>query len=144
HTRNYLSLMKSRYEDLFEYSVEVDEGLFNIPVPKLFIQPLAENCFIHGFKEKEPPWNIKITTRGSRDLWELVIRDNGSGITDERIAEINKKVEETLSDMRVGDMGGLGIVNTIVRLKMTHNSNISYDIRNDNGMIISIISGGNA
>ncbi|MGN1115379.1 MAG: sensor histidine kinase [Candidatus Ornithomonoglobus sp.] len=142
HTRNYLSLMKSRYEDLFEYSVEVDEELLSIPAPKLFIQPLAENCFMHGFKEKEPPWNIKITMRGSRDSWELVIRDNGSGITDERIAEINKKVEETLSDMSMGDIGGLGIVNTIIRLKMTHNSNISYDIRNDNGMIISIISGG--
>ncbi|MGN0149572.1 MAG: sensor histidine kinase [Clostridia bacterium] len=143
HTENYLSLMKSRYEDLFDYSVEVEEELINIPVPKLFIQPLAENCFMHGFKSKEPPWNIKIIMRGSRDEWELIIRDNGSGITEQRIAEVNKNVEDALSKRTVGDIGGLGIVNTMVRLKMTHNSNISYDIKNDNGMIIRIVSGGN-
>lgn len=141
HTRNYLSLMKSRYEELFTYSIEVDDKLMGIPVPKLFIQPLAENCFKHGFKETQPPWNIKITMQGSRDKWELVIRDNGSGITQERIEEINKEINNALSDMVVGNIGGLGIANTIIRLKMTHNSRINYSISNDNGMVIRIVSG---
>lgn len=141
HTRNYLSLMKSRYEELFTYSIEVDDKLMGIPVPKLFIQPLAENCFKHGFKKTQPPWNIVITMQGSRDKWELVIRDNGSGITQERIEEINKEIENALSDMVVGNIGGLGIANTIIRLKMTHNSRINYSISNDNGMVIRIVSG---
>lgn len=142
HTRNYLSLMKSRYEELFDYSVEVDEWLMNMPVPKLFIQPLAENCFKHGFKEKEPPWSIKIAMHGTRDRWELVISDNGSGITDERIAELEASINKALSEMSVGGIGGLGVVNTIVRLKMTHNSNIKYSIDNSSGMTIKIVSGG--
>ncbi|MDD6763319.1 MAG: histidine kinase [Clostridiales bacterium] len=144
HTKNYLSLMKSRYEDLFVYSVEIDEELLNIPVPKLFIQPLAENCFMHGFKEKEPPWKVEISMRGSRDGWELVIRDNGSGIAEERINEIMRKTDAALADMTVGNIGGLGIVNTIVRLKMTHSRDIKYYIENDNGMLIRISSGVNA
>lgn len=142
HTKNYLSLMKSRYEDYFEYSIYVDETLFNMPVPKLFIQPLAENCFMHGFKEKEPPWKIEITMRGTRKNWELVIRDNGSGISKERINEIYKKEQKASLDMTVSDIGGLGIVNTVIRLKMTHNSDITYEIKNDNGTVIRIISGG--
>ncbi len=141
HTKNYLSLMKSRYEDYFEYSIYVDETLFNMPVPKLFIQPLAENCFMHGFKEKEPPWKIEITMCGTRKNWELVIRDNGSGISRERINEIYKKEQKSSLDMTVSDIGGLGIVNTVIRLKITHNSDITYEIKNDNGTVIRITSG---
>ena len=35
----------------------------------------------------------------------------------------------------------MGIVNTIVRLTMTHNKNLKYDIYNDNGMEIKIVVG---
>ena len=133
--------MKSRYEDYFSYKIDVSDDLMNIPVPKLFIQPLAENCFIHAFKEKEPPWNIDIKMVGTKDRWELIIKDNGSGISEERIAEIKDKIDKALNERQVGNIGGLGIVNTIVRLTMTHNKNLKYDIYNDNGMKIKIVVG---
>ena len=141
HTKNYLALMKSRYEDYFSYKIDVSDDLMNIPVPKLFIQPLAENCFIHAFKEKVPPWNIDIKMIGTKDRWELIIKDNGSGISEERIAEIKDKIDKALNERQVGNIGGLGIVNTIVRLTMTHNKNLKYDIYNDNGMEIKIVAG---
>ncbi len=139
HTQNYLSLMKSRYEEYFTYTIYADESLANMSVPKLFIQPLAENCFMHGFKEKEPPWNIDISMTGSVMHWELVIKDNGTGISEEKVKEIDKKISDAISNMSIGSIGGLGIVNTIVRLKITHSNHIQYRIRNDNGMCIKII-----
>ena len=141
HTKNYLSLMKSRYEDFFTYRLEADEELLNLPVPKLFIQPLAENCFMHAFKEKEPPWKIDINLTGTKKKWKLTIKDNGSGISEDKIEEIKNKISDALSESAVGDIGGLGIVNTIVRLTMTHDGKVSYDIYNDHGTGIEIITG---
>ena len=66
---------------------------------------------------------------------------NGSGISEERIAEIKDKIDKALNERQVGNIGGLGIVNTIVRLTMTHNKNLKYDIYNDNGMEIKIVVG---
>ena len=43
--------------------------------------------------------------------------------------------------MTLGEIGGLGIINTIARLKMTHNEKIRYIIYNDDGMVIKITSG---
>jgi sensor histidine kinase YesM len=140
HTKHYLFLMKSRYEDYFTYDISIDDELMNMAVPKLFIQPLTENCFNHGFKEKEPPWNIHISMTGSVDNWTLIIKDNGTGISDDKIAKINSKIEKAMSNMTVGEIGGLGIVNTIVRLKMTHNEKITYKIYNETGMVIEITS----
>ena len=138
HTRNYLSLMKSRYEDCFTFTIDADEELMNMAVPKLFIQPLAENCFMHGFKGKEPPWNIDVQIHGTVKKWELTVRDNGTGVTQENIERIKKQLENTENEMPMGNIGGLGIVNTITRLKMTHSKRISYDILNDNGAVIKI------
>lgn len=138
HTKNYLSLMKSRYEDYFNYSIEVDEELLNMSVPKLCIQPLAENSFMHGFKQVEPPWNIAIEMRGTSRRWELTVRDNGSGIPEGKIIDIENRIEKCLSEMEVGEIGGIGIVNTVVRLKMIHDSSVKFRIYNENGAVIHI------
>ena len=58
---------------------------------------------------------------GTKDRWELIIKDNGSGISEERIAEIKDKIDKALNERQVGNIGGLGIVNTIVRpVSYTH------------------------
>ena len=86
--------------------------VFTIPNPPIFPTCLSFNAF----KEKEPPWNIDIKMVGTKDRWELIIKDNGSGISEERIAEIKDKIDKALNERQVGNIGGLGIVNTIVRL----------------------------
>ena len=139
HTANYLSLMKSRYEDLFSYTISSDDALLNIPVPKLLIQPLAENCFKHGFKMVEPPWSISIGLHGNEDHWELTISDNGAGISDERIEEITEKIERSVKDMTLSDMGGVGLVNNVVRLKLTHSRKADLTIDGTSGTHIRIV-----
>lgn len=141
HTKNYLSLMKARYEEYFDYSINVDDGLLDMPVPKLFIQPLAENCFMHGFKDAEPPWHIEITMHGTRRAWELRIKDNGSGISPEVAQSILDRAEKFSENSEMGSIGGLGTVNTIVRLRLTHNSNTKCVINGDDGTEIIITAG---
>lgn len=141
HTKNYLSLMKARYEDLFSYDITIDEDLKKMTVPKLCIQPLVENCFSHGFKEKEPPWHISISMRGTLSRWELIIRDNGTGISQEQIDEIDERIKTVLRKKLPAGMGGLGVASAIVRFKLTNNENISYKIFNDEGMVIVVRSG---
>ena len=60
HARNYLDLMKERYEERFSYEIHADADALPILVPKLIVQPLAENCFKHGFSGCKPPWRIEI------------------------------------------------------------------------------------
>ncbi len=140
HTKNYLSLMKSRYEDYFTYTIDVDDELLKIPVPKLCIQPLAENCFKHGFKDAAPPWSISIKMKGTQALWEFEISDNGSGISPETVDLIAEQVNKAVKLKSFDNTVGLGVANTIIRLKMTHNEKINYFITNDNGTRIKIIS----
>ena len=139
-TENYLSLMKDRYEDGFSYSIDADEALLDMKVFKLLIQPLAENCFKHAFKAGGDAWRIEISLHGTPESFTLIIRDNGVGMNDAKIAELSQNIDKACETMSLSNVGGVGLVNTIVRLKLMQGKRIRYRILCRNGTEITIQS----
>ncbi len=144
HTRNYLDLMKERYESRFTYQITADEGALSILVPKLIVQPLAENCFKHGFAGCRPPWHIDVRLRRVNGGWELIVQDNGAGITQGKITEIHQRVAAFVRDMSANfeslKAEGMGLVNSILRLTLLQKTPPDYEIINlpDGGTMIRI------
>ncbi|HHV99621.1 MAG TPA: histidine kinase [Clostridiaceae bacterium] len=143
HARNYLDLMKDRYEDMLSYEIEVDERAEKVIIPKLVVQPLVENCFKHGFKGR-PPWRIVIKATADNDRWSLTVSDNGAGISEETISIIKQKLEHYKNDVAVGysqlKIGGMGLLNTLLRLTLLYEEPFKYYIGNNDegGTIIEI------
>lgn len=46
----YVEIQNIRFSGAFALTVEVDEPLRDVPVPKLMLQPLVENAILHGFR----------------------------------------------------------------------------------------------
>ena len=87
--QNYFSILRIRYAGSFEYSFHVeDDELFTCLVPKLILQPLAENSVMHGSSDDGSVMEIRIT------LWEenghivIELNDDGKGfeVTQESLA----------------------------------------------------------
>jgi len=144
YTRNYLMLMKFRYEEHFDFVISVDERLKMLKVPKISLQPFIENSIVHGLIRVYPPWHIKVTGRYFEDGWEISIADNGCGISDEVLLSLNQKIsqawksnEETDYINSMENSKGLGIVNTYIRLKFHFGDcfNISF-YRPEKGTVI--------
>lgn len=51
HLKQYLFLMETRFPEKLNYSLTLEDGMEQLTIPKLTIQPLVENCFKHGFKQ---------------------------------------------------------------------------------------------
>lgn len=49
---NYLRIMKKRWPTTLTLSIDVDDKLLKFPIPPFTIQPLIENSFKHGLKDK--------------------------------------------------------------------------------------------
>lgn len=134
HTRNYLDLMKDRYEAMFTYEIVTEGDLDGILVPKMIIQPLAENCFTHGFRDCRPPWHIRVELLVQEGSWTLRVSDNGTGMTPETIEQVYAKAEAYRSDVATNyknlRLGGMGLVNTLLRLSLTASGQIDFEIRN--------------
>ena len=130
HTEKYLMLMKARYAEMFTYQIDYDDGLGDEIVPKLMIQPLCENCFQHGFADIEPPYWIRVHVYAHESGWSVEVYDNGKGFSAEEREALGSKVATAKDDTDFGGMqiGGLGILSSIVRTRMVTGRDVECEI----------------
>lgn len=128
----YLELMKDRYEDAFEYTVTMDETVANVKVPRLVLQPLLENCFEHAFREVDPTWRIWVTIKEVEGKWQIRVADNGCGMEEKQVHALFTKLDKGLDEASNGfydvSEGGLGLYNTVLRLKLQYGNDLTFEI----------------
>jgi PAS domain S-box-containing protein len=79
--RYYIDLELLRFENKFEYQVNVQPGVDaeSIEVPSLLIQPYVENAILHGLYNKEGRGKLTIEVREEEETVLFSITDNGIG-----------------------------------------------------------------
>ncbi|NSB16975.1 cache domain-containing sensor histidine kinase [Clostridium beijerinckii] len=97
--KNYLKIQKIRYPDLFEVEYSVEAGCLEYKIPKLILQPLAENALYHGIRENGKSGTIKISAHMGDGVAILSVEDDGAGMSDEQTDDImninNKSIKES-------------------------------------------------
>ncbi|MGN6569514.1 MAG: histidine kinase [Flavipsychrobacter sp.] len=81
--RNYIELQRTRFEEKFEYGIEVDNKvpIKNIKIPSLLLQPLVENAINHGLFHRKDGGRLEVVFMQGDSSDELIciIDDNGVG-----------------------------------------------------------------
>ncbi len=126
----YLTLMKYRYPEQFEVSVEIPEPLLNVPIPKLVIQPIIENCFKYAF-DIYPPWSIRILGEISEDKWQITISDNGKGFDEGVLEWIQSRLREESFQFPQEAGEKTGLLNIFFRLKILYRKDAVFKIINN-------------
>jgi two-component system sensor histidine kinase YesM len=115
HVRNYLIIQKIRYDEDFEYEIEVEQHLLNVPIVKLTLQPLVENAIYHGVKKARRVGIVTIRCYAEEDGICLEVKDNGVGMTPDRLAHIRSALAEP--DLESTPLG-YGVRNVHRRLQL--------------------------
>jgi two-component system sensor histidine kinase YesM len=123
HLTSYLEIQKYRFEELFEYTIDVPQRLMGNPILKLTLQPLVENSIQHGFEGIDYMGRIHVRAREERNNIAFFIEDNGIGIGDEQLAQFALSGLTTLEDIyaetpETGERRGLGVGNVADRLRI--------------------------
>lgn len=142
HARDYLECMKMRYGDDLIYEIEVPEEMMNIKIPKLCLQLIVENSIKFATKSVKPPWRIKISGKVTGIYWEISVKDNGTGFSEDDINAINEKTKiinetELLPDLEIN---GMGLMNIYIRFKTLYHGKHIFRISNaaEGGAIVTI------
>jgi len=79
----YLKLQQMRFENRFNYELNFENELLNddFMIPPMLAQPFLENAIEHGIKHSKIHGMIVLTYKLSGDYINLVITDNGIGLT---------------------------------------------------------------
>lgn len=94
HALNYLSIQSIRFENrVHVHAMPIPEHLTTKAVPRLMLQPIFENTFEYCSISAEHPLEITIEfIPYGNGYFEIVISDNGTGLTDEKIEQLNAKL----------------------------------------------------
>lgn len=117
HARSYLVIQKARYEEKFDYQIEVDSSLSDYKVLKLTIQPLVENAIYHGIKERRGRGNILVQVLRSDGNLLLRVVDDGVGIAPENLAEVRHML--CTSPGAGHEHGGFALFNVHERIQLS-------------------------
>lgn len=107
--QRYLEIMRLRFGDRLSVSIDVDPDVSDARVPNLFLQPLVENSFRHGFGDLGQG-SIAITVRREGDMLRCDVADNGRGL-------------------RAGHKEGVGLASTRQRLAHLYGDRHTFALR---------------
>ena len=95
HVRSYLQIQHVRYKDILSYTLDIDPALHHVSIPKLTLQPLVENALYHGIKLRRVRGLIEIKGWREGDCIFLQVKDNGIGMSPQRLEELRATAADT-------------------------------------------------
>ncbi len=121
HVSAYLSIQKIRYRDILDYEVDQPEGLEEIYMLKLLLQPLVENALYHGIKNKRGGGRILVRVKLRNRVMTFTVSDTGRGMTPEQLKALEESLHtETPTAQTVLEPGhsGFGMRNVDLRIRL--------------------------
>ena len=111
---NYIKIEKARFGDKLNIVYDVDESLYNFQIPSLIIQPLVENSIKHGILKKRENGCVKVIVKKIDKDIEVIIEDDGVGIEQTVIDNLDKQIQENI-----------GLKNVHQRLKLLYGEGLN-------------------
>ncbi len=117
HIQAYMIIQNMRFDNRFSLIVNVEEGIMEVKILNLILEPFVENAVCHGLEPKIGNGKVEITGMREKDGSILfVIRDDGVGVEDMSCLE-----------------SGYGISNVRERISLTYGEEFGVSFRSEAG-----------
>jgi len=116
HSRMYTEIQKLRFSRRIAVEFqELPEELALVKVPRLIIQPIIENAYEHSLEKLPGEGLLRVSFEATSDEIRISVEDNGADITDDEIAELEKRLEDTDQSHEM-----TGLINIHRRIVLTY------------------------
>jgi len=132
--KHYIHIMKVRFEDKFDVEYDIAEDIKDLIILRFLLQPIVENCIIHGLNDKEIGGLIRIKGYRSKNRLIIEVEDNGVGMTEAHaqiLLEQNRRNEKGFLSM--------GVFNVNRRIKLNFGQSFGLTIQSILGEYTKVI-----
>jgi two-component system, sensor histidine kinase YesM len=130
NVRSYIAIMKIRFGKRLDASFDVEEGAGGCLTLRMILQPIVENCILHGLAAAPARGSISIVARVEEEpsppalppeagvrvvpgrRLAIEVRDDGSGMDEERLASVME------DDVPRGGLYRIGVANVRRRIEL--------------------------
>lgn len=141
YLKSYVMIQNERFGGKVQLKLELEPDTRKCLIPKLILQPLAENSFEHGLLNKAGDWLLTVESHITPEGDLLIcIKDNGIGFDSERLAQIREKIElDTVKALNSGSHIGLANVHARIKLRSAKEGHgVSIDSSPETGTTVSV------
>jgi sensor histidine kinase YesM len=137
----YIYILNVRFAGDIHFTKEIeDDGLLEVMLPGMILQPIVENAVNYGIRDIEREGHITLSVYRVDDNVCISIQDNGIGMSQELIEKVlsgeytglsekeknEEKYEEKSGNKNKGN--GIGLNNVIERLRLYFDGKNNVDI----------------
>lgn len=135
---SYLSIQKVRFPDKVSLVLDIPDPLLEVRLIKLMLQPIVENCVIHGLEPTTRKCLIRISARQAGSVMTIRVSDSGKGITAEKLADIRRAIADSNSNF-FNETNSIGLVNISRRIKLFYGDAYGLTISSDDrGTVVEV------
>jgi len=138
YIKKYFALQQMRFSNKYVIEIDVDEAVLDNMIPRMILQPIVENAFVHGLEASTKIGEIRIVAQNIGEECIIYISNTGKMISKEKLNEINVNLEikdDQQYYLQNKDKVGVYNVNARIRYHYGENYGLKF-INNDDGLTI--------
>jgi two-component system, sensor histidine kinase YesM len=140
HVKSYLLLQKQRFDEQFEFELNVTKEVQEILIPKMILQPIVENCFKHGFDQRLEKATIQIEGKLlDNGMVYICVKDNGVGVNEEQLNWIRQELFTGVSkEEKQRETIGLKNIYDRLQIYYANQAQMSIDSNEESGFTVTV------
>lgn len=140
HVEHYVKLQKLNQDKDIQFFFQCEKQLLNCKTPKMILQPLVENCIIHGIANRDA---LHITIRAFTENQKLYVEvfDDGTGIKPEEMEKVLLEMESNSGRPKEGKkfrLSGIGLKNIHDRLRLMYGEEYGLKIQSEQDLYTKV------
>ncbi|MCR5161837.1 MAG: histidine kinase, partial [Lachnospiraceae bacterium] len=126
--KSFVRIQQLRFEDQIVFSLEADDELLDLAIPKLIIQPLVENAIRYAVEiNAETVCAITVSVHRAETFMVIEVQNSGSSFEEDLLEKILVEKAQTHGF-------GISLANIYQRLRLTYNGEAEMQLVNENGL----------
>lgn len=132
----YVGIMQTRYPNRFSFHAEIDDSFADIYIPRMLLQPIVENAFLHGLSNRKGTVTVETNIA---DSVSISVTDDGVGMTEEELTALREELKDS-SETKEG-ITKIALKNIRKRIKMScgEESDIYIESKYNKGTKVTLV-----
>ncbi len=133
-TEQYLYIQNLRFMEFVDYEIICDKSCpdWNIKVPKLTLQPIVENVFVHALAHTK--CHIRLQIQCAQDSIIISVEDNGKGIPPDKLSSLEKSISQSITSQK-----SIGLPSVHHRITLLYGKNYGLSVKSREGIGTAVI-----
>lgn len=133
NTRHYTEIMSMRYPGRVEVSWECSPDAMHFRLPRMILQPLAENAYSHGLLKKSGTGHLQIRILTHSSALVIIVCDDGIGMLPEELSALSQRLTFAKEHPTEDTVRHIGLPNISRRLFLQFHEHCRFTIESTPG-----------